>query len=138
MKPKVYLETSVISYLTSRPSREVIVAAHQLITKDWWEKRRAEFELFASPIVHKEAGKGDADAAARRLEVLEGIPLIELTVPAAAVARDILTQIPLPANAEADALHIGLAVAGGMDYLLTWNCTHIANAALWPKIEAVC
>jgi hypothetical protein len=138
MKPKIYLETTIGSYLSAWPSRDLVTAAHQQITREWWQARHQEFELFISQIVMQEARGGDPDAAARRLEILEALPLLELTEEATALARELVEQVPLPEKAAVDALHIALAVVHGMDYLLTWNCTHIANATLRNKIEAVC
>jgi hypothetical protein len=138
MKPKVYLETTIPSYLTSRPSRDLVTAAHQQITREWWDTRRHAFDLFVSQIVLDEAGAGDAEAAARRLAVLTPLPLLNPREEEAELAQALIAQIPLPASAAADALHIAIAVVNGMDYLLTWNCTHIANAALRSRIEAVC
>ncbi len=138
MKPKIYLETTISSYLSAWPSRDLVTAAHQQITREWWEARHKEFELFISQIVIHEAAGGDRDAAARRLEMLKDIPLLELTESATALAQELIEQLPLPEKATVDALHIALAVVHGMDYLLTWNCAHIANAALRSKIEAVC
>jgi hypothetical protein len=137
MRPRIYLETTVVSYLTAWPSRDLVTAAHQQITWEWWESRRAEFELYVSQIVIQESSAGD-DAAKRRLEALEDISLLDITEEVTALAEKLIEQVPLPERAGVDALHIAVAVANGMDYLLTWNCTHIANAALRNRIEAVC
>ena len=138
MKPKVYLETTISSYLTARPSRDLVMAAHQQITREWWDTRRHDFDLFVAQMVLDEASAGDPEAAARRLEVLTPLPLLEPHEEEAELAQALLEHVPLPASAAADALHIAIAVVNGMDYLLTWNCTHIANAALRSRIEAVC
>ncbi len=137
MKPKVYLETTIPTYLTAWSSRDLIKAAHQQITREWWENR-AKFDLYISQIVIRESSGGDKDAAARRLEVLEGIQILEISEEAKALARDLVEHVPLPEKASLDALHIAIAVVSGMDYLLTWNCTHIANATLRNKIESIC
>lgn len=137
MKPKVYIETTVVSYLTGWPSRDLIVAAHQQITREWWQGR-SRFDLYVSQIVIREAGGGDPEPAALRLKALEGIQVLELSSEALSLAKQLITEGPLPEKAELDALHIGIAVVNGMDYLLTWNCTHIANAAMRHMIEAVC
>jgi hypothetical protein len=121
MKPKVYLETTIISYLTSRPSRDIITAAHQQSTQEWWDSRREKFEVFVSQIVIQEAGEGDDDAIARRLDAIENI-----------------AQIEVPEKAAADALHIAIATVQGMDYLLTWNLKHIANATIRNTIADAC
>jgi hypothetical protein len=138
MKPKVYVETTIASYLTAWPSRDLIVAAHQQLTRDWWENRREEFDLFIAQVVLDESAAGDADAAARRMEALKDLPLLEQSDSASDLARQLVDQVPLPEKAAVDALHIALAAVHGMDYLLTWNCTHIANAVLRSRIEAIC
>jgi hypothetical protein len=137
MKPKVYIETTVVSYLTGWPSRDLIVAAHQQITREWWQGR-TRFDLYVSQIVIREAGGGDPEPAALRLKAVEGIQVLKLSPEARSLAKQLITEGPLPEKAELDALHIGIAVVNGMDYLLTWNCTHIANAAMRHMIEAVC
>ena len=137
MKPKVYLETTVISYLTAAPSRDIVQTAHQQITREWWERRNG-FDLFVSQAVILEAGRGDSSAATRRLAALEGVAVLEVTEDATTLAEAFLEQHALPAKAALDALHIAVAVVMGMDYVLTWNCTHIANAASRPKIEDAC
>ncbi len=138
MKPRVYLETTIPSYLTAWLSRDLVMAGHQRTTTEWWEGRRHDFDLFVSQFVLDEAGSGDPSAARRRLEALADVPLLDPTDDVYALADQLLTRVPLPANAAADALHIAIAAVNGMDYLLTWNCTHIANAELRPRIEMVC
>jgi len=138
MKPRVYLETTVASYLTAWPSRDLVTAAHQQITRDWWQRRRGHFDLFISQIVLDEASAGDPDAAARRLEVLDEFPLLNPTEETAELVKALMDRVPLPEKAAVDALHIAIAVVNGMDYLLTWNCTHIANATLRGRIESIC
>src|SRR5947209_8696857 len=138
MKPRVYLETTIPSYLTAWPSRDLVRAAHQQITREWWQQRRDKFELFIAQVVVRECQAGDPDAAAQRLEVLRDLPLLEQTEEVTALAQALLEQVPLPERAAVDALHIAVATVHGMNYLLTWNCTHIANAALRGQIESVC
>ncbi|MBM3744692.1 MAG: type II toxin-antitoxin system VapC family toxin [Acidobacteria bacterium] len=138
MKPKVYLETTIISYLMARPSRDLIVAAHQQITREWWDLRRGEFQLFVSRLVIQEASAGDQEAAQRRLGALDFIPLLDLTVDALSLARDLAHRGVLPDTAIEDALHIAVAAVHGMDYLLTWNCRHIANARMRQAVWATC
>jgi hypothetical protein len=137
MLPRVYIETSVISYLTSLPSRDIVQLAHQQLTHEWWS-RRDRFELFVSRVVVAEASRGDAAAAKRRLTSLEGIAVLETGADADSLATHLIDACALPAKAAIDALHIAVAVANGMDYLLTWNCTHIANAFMRNKIETAC
>jgi hypothetical protein len=129
MGPKVYLETTIPSYLTSSPSRDLVKAAHQQITREWWQDR-ARFDLYISQVVLREASGGDAEAARLRLEVLRGIPVLALSPAASRLAQQLVEQGALPGNAAVDSLHIAIAVVNGMDYLLTWNCTHIASAAM--------
>lgn len=138
MKPTVYLESSVISYLTARLSRDLIVAAHQQITQEWWVERRAEYMVYVSQVVLKEASGGDAEASLQRLEVLQKLPTIDVTDDMSLLALALIEQVPLPAKAGIDALHMAVAAISGINYLLTWNCKHIANAALRPQIEEVC
>jgi hypothetical protein len=135
---KVYVETSVISYLTSRMSRDLIVAGHQQITQEWWTNRRDKFELFVSQTVLEETAGGDQEAAQQRLSAIESLPLLEITEEAIALAKELVRVGPLPEKAAVDALHIALAVLNRVDYLLTWNCKHLANAALRSRIERVC
>ena len=138
MKPRVYLETTIPSYLTAWPSRDLVRAAHQQITREWWARRRAEFELYISQVVLRECQAGDATAAAERLKILQDLPLLEQTEEATRLAQALVDRVPLPERAAVDALHVAIAVVHGVDYLLTWNCTHIANATLRDPIESVC
>lgn len=138
MAGAVYLETSITSYLVALPGRDLIVAAHQQITHEWWRRRRPHFEVFVSQLVLDEASAGDSEAAQRRLTLLAGLPLLEINAAAADLARHLVQGVPLPSRAGADALHIAVAAVHGMDFLLTWNCAHIANAELRPAVERIC
>lgn len=138
MKPKVYLETTIVSYLTSKPSRDVVIAAHQQITQEWWETRRDAFDLFVSELVIREAGAGDVVAAQKRLSALEEIPLLELNEEALTLAGNFVEESLIPETAREDALHIALATVHGMDYLITWNCRHIANAEIRKNVTLIC
>ena len=137
MKPRVYLETTIPSYLTARPSRDIIQAAYQQITHKWWAKR-SDFELFVSRLVIDECRAGDAQAAAARLVVLAGIELLREDDRVEVLVQMFVREVPLPKRATADAIHIAVAAVHRIDYLLTWNCAHIANATLRPRIETVC
>src|SRR5437763_8003300 len=108
MKSKVYLETSVVSYLTARPSRDLVVAAHQQITQEWWSNRSSDFDLYASQLVIQEAGAGDAQMARLRLAALDQIPLLNVSQEAAALARLLVDKGPIPEKAALDALHIAV------------------------------
>jgi hypothetical protein len=134
----VYVETTIPSYLTAWRSPELVMAARQQITREWWDVERPGFELFISQLVIEEAGAGDPSAAVRRLEVLDGIPLLQRSEEGDALTEVLIRELSLPNKAVADAGHIALATVNGMDFLLTWNCTHIANAIFLPVIEAVC
>jgi len=138
VKQRVYLETSIVSYLVSRPSGDVRVAANQVVTIEWWEARRPAFDVFVSGFVLVEAALGDPVAARQRLDVLKSIPALEATDEVRLLGDALLSEGPIPATAEIDAYHIAIAAVNGMDYLLTWNCAHIANAAMRSDIEAVC
>ena len=131
---RIYLETTVVSYLAARPSRDLRVAAHQQATSEWWMRRRGDFDLFASQLVVEEASAGDEEAASRRLEYLKDVPLLDLTDQSLALAEKLLTDAVVPTEAEQDALHIAVAAVHGMDYLLTWNCRSIGiSSATFPS-----
>ena len=134
----VYIETSIISYLTARVSRDLIVAGHQQMTEEWWSIQKSRFQLWASELVVEEASAGDANAAAERLKVLNTIEMLDITEEAGFLATALIERGSLPAKAAADALHIAIAAVNNVDYLLTWNCKHIANAEMRPVIESVC
>jgi hypothetical protein len=138
MKPKVYLETTVVSYLTAWRSRDVVMAGNQEETRAWWDDRRQNHDVFISGAVVQEAIAGDVDAAGRRLDALKDVPELETTDAARDLAKVLVAHVPFPERAQVDALHIAVATVHGMDYLLTWNCRHIANAALRRQIESVC
>jgi len=133
----VYLETSVFGYLASRVSSDLVTAGNQRLTRDWWDKHRGAFELFISQAVVAECSAGDSDAANERLVFLKGLPILDITDQARSLAKTLLSGIPLPTHGEVDALHIAIAAVSGMDYLLTWNCKHIANPSLRRIIDQV-
>ena len=128
MKPTVYVESSVISYLTSRPSRDVVIAARQAITREWWDAHRHRFELRISILVEEEISKGNPTAAGLRLATISGIASLSISDEATKIAELLLSRGAIPKGSEEDALHIGIAAAQGADYLLTWNFAHINNA----------
>jgi predicted nucleic acid-binding protein len=138
VRKKVYIETSVVSYLTARPSSDLVAAAWQRVTMDWWDSRREKFDLFASEVVIEEAGRGDEVAAARRMEALAGIPLLAITDEVVTLSEGLIRRGVLARQAIGDSLHIALAAVHGVDYLLTWNYRHIANAESKPLIRKVC
>lgn len=135
VKRKVYVETSVISYLTARPSKTILGAAHQQITAAWWEQR-FKYELLISESVLTECGAGDPDAAQSRLAVVANLPLLIITENSLQIAEALLERDIIPPKAAEDALHIAVATVYGVDYLLTWNCRHIANPEIQRNIAA--
>ena len=138
MKQKVYIETSIFSYLTARPSNDLRAMANQSTTIEWWENRMPEFDIFISEFVVAESSQGNPEAAARRLAVIEQIPELEIEENVRQLGMALIAEGPIPVGAEIDAYHIAVAAVNGMDYLLTWNCKHIANAVTRPMIEQVC
>jgi len=138
MNSTVYLETSIIGYLASRPSRDLITAANQQLTRDWWDGHHEQYDLYVLETVIAECNTGDPQAAQERMDAIGDIPILDVTEDAENLADELVKQIPLPENAEVDALHIAIATVNGINYLLTWNCAHIANAALQPQIEVIC
>ena len=138
MFPTVYLETTIIGYLTIQPSRILRIAANKQTTHEWWTGHRHRISVFISRFVISECSAGDPNAATDRLRTLADIPLLELTNDAESLAAALLEGVPWPPKAATDALHIAVAAINGIDCLLTWNCRHIANPALRPRIETVC
>ena len=138
MKPRLYLETTIPSYLTAWPSRELIVAAHQQITKEWWRTRQEAFDICISQFVVDEASAGDAEAARERLEVLQPFALLDITQPVLDLAATLLQLGAMPQKAALDAAHIAISAVHGVEYLMTWNCAHIANAMNAKTIQAIC
>ncbi|MBF0231315.1 MAG: type II toxin-antitoxin system VapC family toxin [Desulfamplus sp.] len=137
MNTNVYIETTVISYLTAWRSPHLIMAAHQEATRQWWDEERHHFDLFVSEAVIQEASSGDVKAAERRLQVLENIPELKITHEVSELAKKLIYEANLPVKASMDAIHIAVATANGMDYLLTWNCKHIANATLQRSMRLI-
>jgi predicted nucleic acid-binding protein len=137
MSETVYLETSILGYLTARSTKNLILAANMEITKDWWELRRNTFTLYISEAVLNEVAQGDEAIAAQRLEILRDFPLLELNQAVQGLATQFLTRSNLPPKAKVDAIHIAAATVHGIDYLLTWNCKHIANAQIQGKLAEI-
>ena len=139
MKSSVYVETTIVSYLVGWLSRnDLQVAANQELTRRWWMTRRHQFDLFASSLVLDEASDGDANLAAERLRFLESATVLSVTDAAHALKVDLLRRACVPTKAENDALHIAVAAVHGIEYLLTWNCKHIANAVTLPVVYDTC
>jgi len=138
MKQKLYMETTIPSYLTSRPSRDLIIAGHQQVTKEWWEKRRGAFEIYIAQLVIDEASAGDPDAARERILAVRDFTLLDITPEVGHLASANLASGVLPRKAATGAAHIALAAVHGIDFLLTWNCVHIANAVIAKDIAKIC
>lgn len=130
----IYVDTSIVGYLTPRSASDVVFQARQQLTRRWWQQRREGFDLYISQLVLDEAGAGDPSAAADRLRLLEGLPLLGESAEADRLADLLIARHLLPAKAAADAQLVALAATAGVDYLLTWNCKHIANADLLPAL----
>lgn len=137
MVSTVYIESSVISYLTSRPSRDLVTAARQAITVEWWDDRKSGYEVYISALVEEEISCGDPHASSLRLSIVEGIPALDISEEAKNLAKDLVRFEAIPRNSEEDALHIAIAAANGMDFLLTWNFKHINNAETKEAIAKV-
>nr|VFJ66510.1 MAG: hypothetical protein BECKFM1743C_GA0114222_104276 [Candidatus Kentron sp. FM]VFJ68369.1 MAG: hypothetical protein BECKFM1743A_GA0114220_104717 [Candidatus Kentron sp. FM]VFK17222.1 MAG: hypothetical protein BECKFM1743B_GA0114221_104676 [Candidatus Kentron sp. FM] len=137
MKPKVYMESSVISYLTARPTNDLVSAARQTITEAWWTENLQHFAVFVSELVEQEIAQGHPDAAARRLAITAQIKNLSISEEAQEIAQQLLSARAVPENSEEDALHIGIAAANGIDFLLTWNFRHINNASTKAAIRQV-
>jgi hypothetical protein len=135
--PTLYVETSIVGYLQSRPSGHVVAAARQLLTKSWWARERFNYELVTSQYVLDEAADGDAAVARLRLAALAGVPILPVEPAILEVAEEILRKAILPRTASVDALHIAMVAYHRIDYLLTWNCTHIANARILPRVFGI-
>lgn len=134
----MYVETTIVSYLSARKSADVIVVGHQQATRKWWRLRRPEFQLYCSQFVLDEAAQGDTDAARRRLRLLRQLPVLAASLAVQMLARKLIRSGGIPREAGIDALHIAVATVHGIDYLLTWNQRHIANAQKRNNLAAAC
>lgn len=135
--PVLYLETTVVSYVVARPSRDVVVLAHQEITRQWWTARREAFSIYVSPVVLEEAALGDAEQARERLQLLDPYPVLSASDHVEQIAAAYLRELRLPERALRDAAHLAFACTYAVDYLLTWNCAHIANAEVRRQLARV-
>ena len=134
----VYLETTIPSYLVAHPSRDLLVAAHQQATCDWWRERRHRFDCYISQVVIDEAAAGDPVEAKKRLAVLDPFRVLQVSREAESLTKEILASGAIPAKAVRDAAHIAVAATNDVDYLLTWNCRHLANAQIMRRVSVVC
>ncbi|GAA6614648.1 type II toxin-antitoxin system VapC family toxin [Scytonema sp. NUACC26] len=135
MSETIYIETSILGYLTARSSNNLLLMANREITQAWWENRRDRFTLYISQIVLDEVARGEAEMATKRLEIVRDFPLLEVNEAVRSLAGQFLTRSNLPSKAADDALHIAVATVYGLNYLLTWNCRHIANAQIQKKLS---
>ena len=138
MKPRLYIETTIPSYLAARPNPLIRIAANQQTTREWWDTKRNEFELFISDFVFDEAAAGDEVFAQKRLALIADIPSLEVTEEVDELAARFLDKGLIPVNAELDAFHVAIAAVHTMDFLLTWNCKHINNVSIVRRIERIC
>ncbi|HSB05557.1 MAG TPA: type II toxin-antitoxin system VapC family toxin [Thermodesulfobacteriota bacterium] len=136
-KPSLYLESTIISYLAAYPSRDLIVAAHQQITHEWWDQVRPKFNNYISQAVLDEISIGDPDAASRRRALAAGLPILALTEEVELLAEEYVSKLGLPRGAQLDAVHLACAVFYEVDYLLTWNCAHLANGLVIKRLQRV-
>ncbi len=137
-KPRAFIETTIVSYLTAFPSKDSDIARDQQITHDWWATCGDRFELVTSPFVLSEARVGDPAMARLRLDILATITVVDLTAAAYELADELIRSGALPEKARIDALHVAAAATNRVDYLVTWNCKHLANEALQKKIDECC
>jgi hypothetical protein len=137
MPRRIYIETTIPSYLTARPSRDIVQAARQQLTREWWDVERRNYDLCISQIVLDEAAAGDAEAAQRRMAVIDTLPLLDLTFEVDGLAETIMQSGLLPASASRDAVHIAVTAVHQVHFLLTWNCRHIANATIFRDLQHV-
>lgn len=136
-KPTVYIETTVVSYLTARPSRDLIIAAHQQVTAEWWEKSLPLCEPYVSPVVIEEIKRGDAEAAKLRIEKIASFPILEVTNDVRELADLYFARLQIPEKARGDAYHLALATYHGMDFLISWNFTHILSATIKVLVQDI-
>jgi predicted nucleic acid-binding protein len=136
-KQSVYIETTVVSYLTARPSRDLIVAAHQQVTEEWWENTLSLLDPFISPIVIEEVSRGDEASAKLRLEKIVRFPVLEITNEVRDLAELYFKRIPIPDKARGDAFHLAMATYHGMDFLVSWNFTHILSARVRAVVQNI-
>lgn len=138
MKPRLYLETTIPSYLVARRSRDMRIAADQEATESWWDSHRVDFEIFVSQVVVREVRRGDASLAVARMDRIREFSLLEPTTASEELTVRLLAEGIVPAVAADDAAHIGIAAAHAMEFLLTWNCKHINNRYAVRRIERAC
>ena len=136
-KPRLYLETTIPSYLSSRPSRDIVILAHQELTMNWWENARKRFDLFISQMVIEEVEQGDEFLSKKRLSLIEDYPVLDLTKEVETLSNHYMSLLPLPKRALRDAFHLAFSTYYEMDFLLTWNCTHLANGTIRRRLHMI-
>jgi predicted nucleic acid-binding protein len=137
MKESIYLETTVVSYYTSKPSRDIIALAHQEITRQWWPIALRRYDIFISEVVIEEASFGDPEAAKRRLGELKDFPHLELNDKVEEMAQVYMERLEIPKKSFRDAAHLAIACVHNIDYLVTWNCAHLANGEVIKKLMKI-
>jgi len=137
MKPTAYIETSIVSYLVARPSLDLLVAAHQQVTYEWWENIQPQMNCFISPFVIKEISKGDPGAAKKRLEVVSPFSILQNHQQIEELAYTYFMALDLPEKAKLDAFHLAIATWYQIDYLLSWNCKHIVSARVRQIVQDI-
>ncbi len=137
MRKRIYIETTIPSYLTARPNRDIIQMARQQLARDWWDSERHNYDFCVSQIVLDEVAAGDEDAVQRRMAVIADLPLLDLTLDVDELAEKIMKSGLLPEGASRDAVHIAVACVHNVDFLLTWNCRHIANATILKDLQHI-
>jgi predicted nucleic acid-binding protein len=137
MKKSLYLETTIPSYFTSRPSNDITVLSRQRITAEWWAYALGKYNIYISQVVLREAQEGDVEAAKRRVDIITPFPFLEITDTVVEIYEIYIERLGLPPKALRDAMHLAIASAHGMDFLVTWNCAHIANGEIISKLMKV-
>ena len=137
MKPSVYIETTIISYLTAKPSRDLIIAAHQQITIEWWTDVRPQVDCYVSPFLIDEASRGDAAYAQKRLDEIVGFTVLDVNEEIEDLAQQYFAALQIPEKAKIDAFHLAVAAWHKMDYLLSWNCKHIASGRVQKMMQEI-
>jgi predicted nucleic acid-binding protein len=138
MKPTVYVETTIFGHLTSRLPHDPLVAGQMLATRKWWDESRQRFDLVTSEVVRAECSAGDPQAASERLKMFDDLTLLQIPSGVEALADLLVARHALPRKARIDAFHVAIAATNSIEYLLTWNCRHLANATMRLRIEQTC
>ncbi|MBN1943826.1 MAG: type II toxin-antitoxin system VapC family toxin [Phycisphaerae bacterium] len=133
-KPTLYLETTIVSYLTARPSRDIVILGHQETTRQWWETKRSEYRIFISPFVIEESSAGDPAASRKRIQILEEMDVLPVNSSLEKLSQELQKYLEIPDKARLDAIHLAFSILYELDYLLTWNCSHLANANALRKL----